>query len=432
MMTVEHPMSKIGDAKDIKAFLTGLFETAICAADPDICVPPHLPDVSVGRTIVIGAGKASAKMARALEQHWSGPLSGCVVTRYGHSVPTRHIEIIEASHPVPDQAGLDATCKITDMVRGLDQNDLVICLISGGGSALLVDPVAPVGLDGLRDINRALLKSGAAIDEMNCVRRHISKVKGGRLAAMCHPARVVTLAISDVPGDSLLDVASGPTVCDPTTCADALEIIDRYGIPIPETVRGMLERGETESIKPDDPRMAKAQAILIATPQMALEAVATKVRDAGINAHILGDAIEGEAAEVGTVMAGIARQVAQYGQPFDRPCVLLSGGETTVTVTGNGRGGRNVEFLLGLAVALNGAPGIHAVAGDTDGVDGLEEIAGAYIAPDTVSRAGAIGVKALESLDNNDGHSFFEALGDHIVPGPTLTNVNDFRAILIN
>lgn len=431
-MTAEQPMSKIGGVNDIKAFLTDLFETAIRAADPDICVPPHLPDAPVGRTIVVGAGKASAKMARALEQNWSGPLSGCVVTRYGHAVPTDHIEIIEASHPVPDQAGLDGTRKIIELVRGLDQNDLVICLISGGGSALLEDPIAPLDLDGLRDLNRALLKSGAAIDEMNCVRRHISNVKGGRLAAMCHPARVVTLAISDVPGDSLLDVASGPTVADPTTCADALAIIDRYGIIIPQMVRQMLEAGETESIKSDDPRMVNAKAILIATPQMALEAAAGKVRDAGVNAHILGDAIEGEAAETGSVMAGIARQVARYGQPFTRPCVLLSGGETTVTVKGNGRGGRNVEFLLGLAVALNGLPDVHAVAGDTDGVDGLEEIAGAYIEPGTVSRAGAIGIKAIESLDNNDGHSFFEALGDHIVTGPTLTNVNDFRAILIN
>lgn len=298
---------------------------AVRAADPDICVPAHLPAPPDGRTIVIGAGKASAKMARALEQNWSGPLSGCVVTRYGHAVPTDHIEIIEASHPVPDAAGLAATRKITELVRDLREDDLVICLISGGGSALLVDPVAPLDLAGLRDINRALLKSGAAIDEMNCVRRHISNVKGGHLAAMCHPARVVTLAISDVPGDSLLDVASGPTVADPTSCADALAIIDRYDIALPDAVRAILENGETESIKHDDPRIAKCEAVLIATPQMALEAAARKARDMGIAAHILGDAIEGEAAEVGTVLAGIARQIVLRGQPFASPCLLLSG-----------------------------------------------------------------------------------------------------------
>ncbi|WP_336107177.1 glycerate kinase type-2 family protein [Thalassospira sp. CH_XMU1420-2] len=376
-------MSGIGDSTAIKRFLTELFETAVRAADPDICVPAHLPAPPDGRTIVIGAGKASAKMARALEHHWSGPVSGCVVTRYGHAVPTRHIEIIEASHPVPDAAGLAATRKITELVRDLRADDLVICLISGGGSALLVDPVAPLDLAGLRDINRALLKSGAAIDEMNCVRRHISNVKGGRLAAMCHPARVVTLAISDVPGDSLLDVASGPTVADPTSCTDALAIIDRYDIALPDAVRAMLENGETESIKHDDPRIAKCEAVLIATPQMALEAAARKARDMGIAAHILGDAIEGEASDVGTVLSGIARQIVLRGQPFARPCLLLSGGETTVTVKGNGRGGRNVEFLLGLAVALNGLSGVYAIAGDTDGVDGLEEIAGGLITPDT-------------------------------------------------
>ncbi|WP_371833727.1 glycerate kinase [Thalassospira sp.] len=425
-------MSGIGDSTAIKRFLTELFETAVRAADPDICVPAHLPAPPDGRTIVIGAGKASAKMARALEHHWSGPVSGCVVTRYGHAVPTRHIEIIEASHPVPDAAGLTATRKITELVRDLRADDLVICLISGGGSALLVDPVAPLDLAGLRDINLALLKSGAAIDEMNCVRRHISNVKGGRLAAMCHPARVVTLAISDVPGDSLLDVASGPTVADPTSCADALAIIDRYDIALPDAVRGMLENGETESIKHDDPRIAKCEAVLIATPQMALEAAAQKARDMGIAAHILGDAIEGEASDVGTVLAGIARQIVLRGQPFARPCLLLSGGETTVTVKGNGRGGRNVEFLLGLAVALNGLSGVYAIAGDTDGVDGLEEIAGGLITPDTLDRAIGAGIKAQEYLANNDGHSFFERLGDAVITGPTLTNVNDFRAILIN
>lgn len=415
----------------IKPFLVGLFEAAIRAADPDICVPPHLPAPPKGRTIVIGAGKASAKMARALEQHWEGSLSGVVVTRYGHGVPTQHIEIIEAAHPVPDQAGWLATQRIKDAVAGLSSDDLVICLISGGGSALQVDPISPLDLDGMQAINRDLLKSGASIDEMNCVRRHVSNVKGGRLAAMCFPAKVLTLAISDVPGDRLLDIASGPTVADPTSCRDALAILDRYGISVPAKTRTMLENGESESIKPDDPRMKNCQAVLIATPQMALEAAAEMVRQAGIDAHILGDAIEGEASEAGCVMAGIARQVARRGQPFTPPCVLLSGGETTVTIRGNGRGGRNVEFLLGLAVALDGMANVYGVAGDTDGVDGMEEIAGAYFGPDTIARAAGLGIKAIESLENNDGHSFFEALNDQIVTGPTLTNVNDFRAVFI-
>jgi glycerate 2-kinase len=411
--------------------LRRMFDAAVNAAQPVHCIPPHLPARPKGRLIVIGAGKASAAMARAVEDHWDGPLEGLVVTRYGYAVPCQRIEIVEAAHPVPDAAGLAAATRIMERVRGLSPDDLVLCLISGGGSALLALPHEGITLEDKQQVVRALLKSGATISEMNCVRRHLSAVKGGRLAAACHPAKVVTLLISDVPGDNPMDIASGPTVPDPTTCADALSIIKRYGIDVPARVRALLESGESETIKPGDPRLAGIETRMIATPQMALEAAAHIAREAGFASHILGDSIEGEASDVGKVMAGIALQVAQRKQPFQPPCVLLSGGETTVTVRGEGRGGRNVEFLLSLAIALGGQPGIHAVAGDTDGVDGLEEIAGAFVAPDTLARAWAQGIKPRDALTENDGHGFFEALGDSMVTGPTLTNVNDFRAILL-
>jgi len=414
-----------------KALLWEMFEAAIAAAQPARCVPPYLPKPPQGRLIVIGAGKASAAMAQAVEEHWPGELSGLVVTRYGYAVPCQRIEIVEAAHPVPDAAGLDAARRILGRVSGLNANDVVLCLISGGGSALLPLPGAGLTLADKQAVSRALLQSGATISEMNCVRRHLSAIKGGRLAAACHPARVVTLLISDVPGDKPLDIASGPTVPDPTTCADALAILDRYEIAAPAAARALLESGRGETIKPGDSRLAGIETHLIATPQMALEAAAEVARQAGIATHILGDSLEGEARDVGTVMAGIARQTALRGQPFRPPCVLLSGGETTVTVRGHGRGGRNVEFLLALGIALNGQPGIHALAGDTDGVDGQEEIAGAYLAPDTLARAWTQGIKPRESLANNDGHGFFEALGDAVITGPTLTNVNDFRAILV-
>ena len=384
-----------------------------------------------GRLLVIGAGKASAAMARAFEEHWPDELSGLVVTRYGYGVPCDHIEIVEAAHPVPDAAGLAAARRVLGMVKGLGADDLVLCLISGGGSSLLALPIEGLTLEDKQAVNRALLKSGASISEMNCVRRHLSAIKGGRLAAACHPAKVVTLLISDVPGDNPMDVASGPTVSDPTTCADALAIIKRYDIEVPPKVLEILDSGRGETVKPGDPRLAGIETRMIATPQIALEAAAEVAREAGIPAAILGDSIEGEAREVGKVMAGIALQVARRGQPFQAACVLLSGGETTVTVRGNGRGGRNVEFLLSLGVALDGHPGIHAIAGDTDGVDGMEDIAGAYLAPDSLARAWSKGIKPKDSLDANDGHGFFEALGDSVVTGPTLTNVNDFRAILI-
>ena len=384
-----------------------------------------------GRLLVIGAGKASAAMARAFEEHWPGELAGLVVTRYGYGVPCDHIEIVEAAHPVPDAAGLAAARRVLDMVHGLSADDLVLCLISGGGSSLLTLPIEGLTLEDKQAVNRALLKSGASISEMNCVRRHLSAIKGGRLAAACHPAKVMTLLISDVPGDNPIDIASGPTVPDPTTCADALAIIRRYGIEVPRNTLEILESGRGETVKPGDARLNGIETRMIATPQMALEAAAEVAREAGIPAAILGDSIEGEAREVGKVMAGIALQVARRGQPFQAACVLLSGGETTVTVRGNGRGGRNVEFLLSLGVALDGHPGIHAIAGDTDGVDGMEDIAGAYLAPDSLARAWTKGIKPKDSLDANDGHGFFEALGDSVVTGPTLTNVNDFRAILI-
>ncbi|MGK5080304.1 glycerate kinase type-2 family protein [Janthinobacterium sp. HLX7-2] len=414
-----------------RALLQAMFNAAIEAAQPSHCVPPHLPAVPKGRLIVIGAGKASAAMAHAVEQHWPGPLSGLVVTRYGYAVPCQRIEIAEASHPVPDAAGMEAARRMLELVSKLQADDTVLCLISGGGSSLLALPLEGISLEDKQELNRALLASGATIGEMNCVRRHLSAIKGGRLAAACHPAQVITLAISDVPGDKLGDIASGPTVADATTCDDALAIVRRYGMALPDTIRAALESGRGESVKPGDPHLAQTQTTLIATPQLALEAAAAVARAAGITPYILGDSLEGEARDVGTVMAGIARQTSLRGQPFPAPCVLLSGGETTVTVRGKGRGGRNVEFLLALGIALDGEPGIHALAGDTDGVDGQEEIAGAYLAPDTLQRAWALGVKPRDSLDNNDGHGFFQALGDSVITGPTLTNVNDFRAILI-
>ncbi len=411
-----------------------MFDAAIEAAQPAHCVPPHLPParaVGKGRLLVIGAGKASAEMARAVEQHWRGELSGLVVTRYGYAVPCERIEIVEAAHPVPDEAGLAAARRLLDTVRGLSADDLVLCLISGGGSALLPLPIDGLTLEHKQALNRALLKSGASINEMNCVRRHLSAIKGGRLAAACHPARVLTLAISDVPGDDPINIASGPTVADPTTCEDALAIVRRYGIDLPPAVREVLTSGRGETIKPGDPRLARAEIKLVATPQQSLEAAAQVAREAGITPLLLGDAIEGEARDVGKVMAGIAKSVAQHGHPLEPPCVLLSGGETTVTVRGSGRGGRNVEFLLSLAVALGGEPGVWAVAGDTDGVDGAEEVAGAIVTPDTIARAFGKGIRPADRLAENDGHGFFEALGDQVITGPTRTNVNDFRALLV-
>ncbi|MDB5652749.1 MAG: ttuD [Tardiphaga sp.] len=416
---------------DPRALLRQMFDAAIAAAQPSHCIPPHLPDVPKGRLIVLGAGKASAAMARAVEDHWPGEMSGLVVTRYGYGVPCERIEIVEASHPVPDAAGLAAAQRIRDIAAAAGPDDTVLCLISGGGSSLLALPAPGITLEDKQAVNRALLKSGATISEMNCVRRHLSDIKGGRLAALAYPAKVVTLLISDVPGDVAADIASGPTVADATSCADALAIVKRYGIELPTAVRETLESGRGETVKPDDRRIAGVETRLIATPQMALEAAAGVARAAGMAVHILGDSIEGEAKDVGTVMAGIVKQIVARGQPFAAPCVLLSGGETTVTVRGHGRGGRNVEFLLSFGITLNGLADIWALAGDTDGVDGLEEIAGAILAPDALDRAWAAGIKPKQALADNDGHGFFGALGDAVVTGPTLTNVNDFRAVII-
>lgn len=416
---------------DPRQLLEQMFRVAIASAQPALRIPDFLPADRTSRLVVIGAGKASAEMARVVEQHWQGELSGLVVTRYGYAVPCERIEIVEAAHPVPDAAGELAARRMLELAEKVGAGDTVLCLISGGGSALLPLPLDGLSLEDKQAVNRALLKSGASIGEMNCVRRHLSAIKGGRLAAACHPANLITLAISDVPGDHPSDIASGPTVGDATTCADALAIVRRYGLELPAHVLAVLESGRGESGKPDDSRLAGADFSLIATPQQALEAAAGVAKAAGITPVILSDCLEGEAREVGKTMAGIALQVAQRDQPFRKPCVLLSGGETTVTVHGNGCGGRNVEFLLSLGIALQGQPGVHALAGDTDGVDGQEEIAGAYLAPDTLQRAWALGINPRDSLDNNDAHGFFGALGDSIVTGPTLTNVNDFRGVLI-
>ena len=411
--------------------LHDMLDAALAVAQPDRCLHAYLPVPVKGKALVIGAGKASAAMARALERNWQGDIEGLVVTRYGYAVPCERIEILEAAHPVPDQAGLKAAKRILERVQGLTEDDQVIMLISGGGSALLPLPAEGISLEDKQAISQTLLKSGATIGEMNTVRRHLSAIKGGRLAAACHPAKVINLLISDVPGDNPANIASGPTVGDVTTCADALAIVDRYDIHLPRHIRAGLESDRFESVKPDDTRLAKVETHLVATPQKSLEAAAAIAHEAGVTPLILGDSIEGEAKDVGKVMAGIARQVRQYGQPVQPPCVLLSGGETTVTVRGDGNGGRNVEFLLSLATALAGQTDTWALAADTDGVDGAAEIAGAVISPSTLERAFALGINPQDSLANNDGHGFFQALGDSVVTGPTLTNVNDFRAILV-
>ncbi|HTR13867.1 MAG TPA: glycerate kinase [Roseiarcus sp.] len=419
---------------DERALLRRMFDAAVETAMPDIAVPANLPPPPRGRAIVVGAGKAAAAMARAVDANWPDdkPLSGLVVTRYGHGVGAlRRIEVVEARHPIPDAAGQKAAARILEMVRGLSADDLVLCLISGGGSALLSLPAPGVSLEDKQAINSALLKSGAGIHEMNAVRKHLSAIKAGRLAAAAAPAEVVALIISDVPGDDPSVIASGPTTPDSSTLAEARAVLNRYGINAPPSVQKLLEDANAETPKPGDPAFARTTNRIIATPQASLEAAAKVAREAGYQPLILGDSIEGEASEVGRVMSGIARQVVIHDAPAPAPCALISGGETTVTIKGHGRGGRNVEFLLSLAVHLNGLERVYAIACDTDGVDGAEEIAGAIIAPDTLAHAEALGVNAKQRLADNDGHGFFEALGDQVVTGPTLTNVNDFRAILV-
>ncbi|PHK93525.1 glycerate kinase [Pseudoroseomonas rhizosphaerae] len=419
-----------------RAALRRLFDAAIRAADPRAILAGHLPAPPRGRVVVVGAGKSAAVMAAAVEAAWPGAaLSGLVVTRYGHAVPTARIRVVEASHPVPDAAGAAAAAEVLRAVRGLTPDDLVLALISGGGSALMTLPAEGLTLEDKQAVNRALLASGATINEMNCVRRHLSAIKGGRLAAAAHPAPVLTLAISDVPGDDPAVIASGPTVPDPTSFAEARGIVAHYGIGLPPAVARHLEAAAEETPKPGDPRLAGAGFRMIATPQMALEAAAAEARAMGLAPLLLGDALEGEAAVLGTALAGIARSARTHGHPVRGPAVLLSGGETTVTIRPGtpqgGRGGRNGECLLGFALAAAGQPGTWALMGDTDGIDGSEDNAGALAAPDTLARAAAAGLDARALLAAHDSHRLFHALGDTIVTGPTLTNVNDFRAILI-
>ena len=432
---------------DPQQFLLELYRTAVQRAQPLHSMARHLPqppDPAKGRTVVLGAGKAGGSMAQALEALWprDAPLSGLIVTRYGHIPPRpeglpRRLEVVEAAHPVPDAAGLAAAERILALTEGLTENDLVLCLISGGGSALLTLPAEGLDLQEKQRINKALLESGAAIGEMNCVRKHLSRIKGGRLAVACHPARVVTLTISDVPGDDPSIIASGPTVPDASTCADALAILDRYQISVPDSVRAALRDGSLETPKPGDTRFAGHEVHMIATPRQSLQAAAEAARAAGIAAHVLSDEIEGESREVGKVHAALARAVARHGEPFARPCVILSGGETTVTIrprqpgAAKGRGGRAGEFCLGLAQALQGQEKVWALAADTDGIDGVEDNAGARVSPDTLQRAARTGLRIGDHLDRNDAYGYFGALGDLVITGPTHTNVNDFRAILV-
>ena len=415
-----------------RQFLLDLYDSAVAAVSAEKSLAAFLPpQPTKGRTLVIGAGKGAAAMALAVERQWRGDLSGLVVTRYGHGADCQRIEVVEASHPVPDEAGRAAASRILQMVQGLTEDDLVLCLISGGGSSLLALPAEGVTLEQKQAINKALLKSGATIFEMNNVRKHLSAIKGGRLALACAPARVVTLMISDIPGDDPGVIASGPTLADPTTRQQALAVLKKYAIAIPESVQRHLESVECETPKPGDPRLARNEHHIIATAQQALQAAAATARAAGITPYILSDDFEGEARDIALAHAAIARQVALHGQPFVKPCVLISGGETTVTVRGNGRGGRNAEFLLSLALSLNGMPDVHAIACDTDGIDGSEDNAGAIYQPASIARAQALGLNGAAMLENNDGYGFFSALDDLVVSGPTRTNVNDFRAILI-
>ncbi|MBS0339500.1 MAG: glycerate kinase [Proteobacteria bacterium] len=445
-MIASNPAARtVPDARKApRDFLEHLYRVAVDRALPLSSMGAHLPPPPKGRTLVLGAGKAGASMAQALEALWpaDAPLSGLVVTRYGHIPPrpeglAQRIEIVEASHPVPDAAGMEAAARILALTQGLTKDDLVLCLISGGGSSLLVLPAEGLTLEDKQRINKELLESGASIGEMNCVRKHLSRIKGGRLAAACAPAKVVTLTISDVPGDDPAIIASGPTVPDDTTCADALTILDRYRIEVPGPVRASLKSGALETPNPQDPVFKNNEVHLIATPQQSLEAAAAAARAAGIEAHILSDEIEGESREVGKVHAALARSVAHRGAPFAKPCVILSGGETTVTIRprqpgqAKGRGGRAGEFCMGLAGALIGQEGVWALAADTDGIDGVEDNAGAFVTPDTLARALAAGKKLSDHLDRNDAYGYFDAIGDLLVTGPTHTNVNDFRAILV-
>lgn len=418
-------------ADDPRHFLKSLFLGAVDAADPVRIIPQNLPAKPKGRTIVVGAGKASAAMAKAFEDVWDGDLTGLVVTRYEYGVECSRIEILESAHPVPDAAGLNAATRMLEFVSGLNQDDLVVALISGGGSSLLPLPPASIGLEGKAAINDALLKSGATIHEMNCLRKYMSTIKGGRLAAAAYPARVVSLVLSDIPGDDPALVASGPTIPDGTSRDDALAIVERYKMSLPVSAMDWLRDAANIAPDPGDPRFARNEVRTIGAAQMSLLAAAEMARNAGVDAHILSDAIEGEARDVGLVHAAMARQVLMRDEPFSKPALLLSGGETTVTLRGRGRGGRNTEFLLGFAIAIRGLSGIHALAADTDGIDGSEANAGAFADGSTFDRLLEAGVDPRACLAGNDAYSAFEAIGDLLVTGPTRTNVNDFRAILL-
>ncbi|MDB9528305.1 glycerate kinase [Oscillatoria sp. CS-180] len=413
--------------------LQALFETAVKAAQPHHRIPDFLPAPPRGKTVVVGAGKSAAAMAQAVEQAWERPLEGVVVTRYGHGATTKIIEVLEAAHPVPDANGMAAADRMLQTVTPLGADDLVICLISGGGSALLTLPPLGIALNVLADLNRQLLRSGADIGEMNAVRKNLSRSSGGRLAAAAYPAQVVTLLISDVPGDDLRAIASGPTVGDTVKPQDALQIIQKYRLQVPPEVTAHLANSTNPVVHPDDPRLSTTRNHLIAAPQQSLEAAAQTAIELGYMPLILGSALEGESRQVGIVHAGIAQQVVQYGQPIAPPCVLLSGGETTVTVTDKaGKGGRNSEFLLSLAVALKGQERVWAIACDTDGIDGSEDNAGAILTPDTLQQGRQQGLKASDFLIAHDSYAYFQAVGALVETGPTLTNVNDFRAILID
>ncbi len=406
-----------------RELLRGLFEAAVAATDPAKVLPPHLPSPPPGRTLVLAAGKAAASMARAVEQSWPGEIEGIAVTRYGHGVGCDRIEVVEAGHPLPDAAGQGAASRFLSAVAGLGPDDLLLFLLSGGASALLVEPQPGLSLADKQAINRALLEAGAPIAEMNCLRKHLSAIKGGRLAAAA-PARVVTLAISDVPGDDPAVIGSGPTSADPTSCADALAVASRYGIELPDVARTALERGRWETVKSGDPCLSRTDYVIAARSADGLATAAAKARETGFDVVELGHDLQGEAKDMGAAHAELARR---HG------CgVLISGGEATVTVNvPGGKGGPNCEYLLSLAVALDGAPNVHAIACDTDGIDGSADAAGAFIGPDTLARAHAVGMDPRDMLARHDSYEFFATLGDLVVTGPTRTNVNDFRAVLI-
>lgn len=417
---------------DAPRLLRQMFDAAVAAADPALIVPPHLPVRPTGRLVVLGAGKASAAMAAAVEAHWDGPVEGLVITRYGHAVPTRLIEIVEAAHPVPDVAGEEAARRLLALASGLGPDDLALCLISGGGSALASVPAPGVTLADKQTLNRQLLACGATIGEMNTVRKHLSAIKGGRLAAACAPAQVVTLTISDVPGDDPAVIASGPTVPDPTTLADARAVVAKYGLSVPDGIRARLSDPAAETPKPGDGLFDRTEAVMVATPQQSLEAAATVAREAGLTPLILSDRMEGEARDVGIAHAGIAWQIATHGQPVAPPAVILSGGETTVTLSGQGgRGGRCTEFLLGFGLASQGLARVYALAADTDGIDGSEDNAGAWLGPRTLDEAVLAGVDPTQAQQSHDAYGVFDAAGTLVTTGPTLTNVNDFRACVV-